>query len=252
MGIAELLMTAVALSMDAFAVAVCKGLATDKVRARHMLITGAWFGGFQALMPLIGYLLGQTFKGLITPVDHWITFLLLGVIGFNMLKEALDCDEEANASLGFKIMLTMALATSIDALAVGIGFALLPELNIWFAVGAIGVITFALSAVGIKIGSVFGAKWRSPAELVGGLVLIGIGTKILLEHVLSDKQKYDLIIASVVCLLLAAAFVFLTVFHYKKSLCACERKSLARLYCVFAIAAALVSIGLVVADFILL
>ena len=129
MGIAELLMTAVALSMDAFAVAVCKGLATDKVRARHMLITGAWFGGFQALMPLIGYLLGQTFKGFITPVDHWITFLLLGVIGFNMLKEALDCDEEANASLGFKIMLTMALATSIDALAVGIGFALLPELD---------------------------------------------------------------------------------------------------------------------------
>ena len=184
MGTLELIMTALALSMDAFAVAVCKGLATDKVRPKHMLITGAWFGGFQALMPLIGYLLGQTFKGLITPVDHWITFILLGIIGFNMLKEALECDEDADASLGFKIMLTMALATSIDALAVGIGFALLPSLNIWFAIGAIGVITFTLSAIGIKIGSVFGAKWRSPAELVGGLVLICIGLKILLEHLM--------------------------------------------------------------------
>ena len=253
MGITELLITAVALSMDAFAVAVCKGLATGKVRARHMLITGAWFGGFQALMPLIGYLLGQTFKGLITPVDHWITFLLLGVIGFNMLKEALESEEEeANASLGFKIMLTMALATSIDALAVGVGFALLPELNIWFAVGAIGVITFALSAIGIKIGSVFGAKWRSPAEFVGGLVLIGMGIKILLEHVLSDKQNYDLIIASVACLVLAAAFIFLTVLHCKKSLAGGEGKAFVRLYGAFGIVATLATVALVVADFIVL
>ena len=252
MGIAELLMTAVALSMDAFAVAICKGLATSKVRARHMLITGAWFGGFQALMPLIGYLLGQTFKGLITPVDHWITFLLLGVIGFNMLKEALDCDEEANASLGFKIMLTMALATSIDALAVGIGFALLPELNIWFAVGAIGVITFALSAIGIKIGSVFGAKWRSPAELAGGLVLIGIGLKILLEHVLADKTAYDLIIAAAVALALAVGFVFLTVLQYKRSLCPCERRSLAYLYGVFGAIAAFAGIGLLITALVVL
>ncbi len=184
MGIFELIATAVALSMDAFAVSICKGISTGKVKFKHMIICGIWFGGFQGLMPLIGYLLGSSFEKYITPVDHWIAFVLLGLLGANMIKEALskECDECADASLAFPIMLTMALATSIDALAVGITFAILPDVNIWLAVGLIGIITLALSAVGVKVGSVFGAKFKKPAELAGGIVLILIGTKILLEH----------------------------------------------------------------------
>ena len=183
MGLFELLATAVALSMDAFAVAICKGLSTKDVKIEHMAITGAWFGGFQGLMPLIGYLVGSLFKDYITKFDHWIAFLLLALIGANMVKEAVSGEEEtADSSLGFKVMLTMALATSIDALAVGVSFALLPDVNIWIAVSAIAVITFSLSALGVKIGSVFGAKHKKTAELVGGIVLILIGTKILLEH----------------------------------------------------------------------
>ncbi len=209
-------MTALALSMDAFAVSVCKGLSTDKVTLRHMLICGAWFGGAQALMPLIGYLLGQTFKGYITPIDHWVTFALLAYIGFNMLKESLGEDEEADCSLGFKIMLTMALATSIDALAVGIGFALTPNINIVFAIASIGIITFMLSALGVKIGQVFGSKWRSPAEFAGGIVLIGIGVKILLEHILEDKATRDIIILVSAALALAALFAVLFVISFKK------------------------------------
>ncbi len=216
MGITELLMTAVALSMDAFAVAVCKGLSTGKVGLRHMLICGAWFGGFQALMPLIGYFLGQTFESYITPVDHWVTFLLLGIIGFNMLKEALDADEEADCSLCFKIMLTMALATSIDALAVGITFALDAHINIVFAISSIGVTTFILSAIGVKIGQIFGSRWRGPAEFIGGIVLIGIGLKILLEHTVSDKSLYDLVIAQSVALLLTVIFSVFAVLTHKK------------------------------------
>ncbi len=230
MGITELLMTAVALSMDAFAVSVCKGLATDKVRIKHMLICGAWFGGFQALMPLIGYLLGQTFQSYITPVDHWITFILLAYIGFNMLKEALDEDEEANSSLGFKIMLTMALATSIDALAVGIGFALIEDINIVFAISSIGIITFILSALGVKIGQVFGCKWRSPAEFIGGLVLMVIGLKILLEHIMADNNRSDLIIAESAAYVLAAVFAVLFILSQKKKEKTKSEKRTALLY----------------------
>ena len=184
MGLFELIATAVALSMDAFAVSICKGISTGKVKIKHMLICGLWFGGFQALMPLIGYLLGTSFEKYITPVDHWIAFVLLGLLGANMLKEALskECDECADASLAIPVMLTMALATSIDALAVGITFAILPGVNIWLAIGLIGIITLSLSAVGVKVGSVFGSKYKKPAELAGGVVLILIGTKILLEH----------------------------------------------------------------------
>jgi len=243
MGFSELMMTAVALSMDAFAVAICKGLATGKVRIKHMLITGAWFGGFQALMPLLGYLLGQTFNDLITPVDHWVTFFLLGVIGFNMLKESLECEEEQDASLGVKIMLTMALATSIDALAVGIGFALIPNINIILAVASIGVITFTLSALGVKIGSAFGSRWRAPAEFLGGLVLIAIGAKMLLEHTLSDKSIYDLAIGISASFLMAVALAVFAIATAKRSECRCSIKPLLYLYS--AASAVLFAIGIV-------
>ena len=185
MGTLELFITAVALSMDAFAVAICKGLSTGNVKIKHMVVVGAWFGGFQALMPLIGYLLGSTFAKYIEPVDHWVAFALLSLLGINMIKEALSgCDEceSTDASLAFRVMLTMAIATSIDALAVGISFAMLPDVNILIAIGFIGTITFLLSGIGTKIGSVFGAKNKKYAELAGGIILILMGTKILLEH----------------------------------------------------------------------
>ena len=183
MGIIELLLTAVSLAMDAFAVALCKGVATKKVRIKHMAIVGLWFGGFQAAMPLIGYFLGTAFEIYITAIDHWIAFGLLAFLGINMIKEALSGDEECvDCSLCFAVMLTMAFATSIDALAVGITFALLPDVDIVFAIAAIGIITFALSAAGVKLGSVFGAKYKFFAELLGGVVLFCMGLKILLEH----------------------------------------------------------------------
>ena len=187
MSLTELFIIAVGLSMDAFAVAVCKGLAVKKAGVKQMLLAGVWFGGFQALMPAIGYFLGTTFEEYITKIDHWIAFILLGIIGANMIKEALskeeECDcESSNASMGIKEMFTLAVATSIDALAVGITFALLPDVNIGAAVGFIGVITLALSAVGIKIGNIFGVKYKSKAELAGGVILILMGLKILLEH----------------------------------------------------------------------
>ena len=175
MGLLELFILAVGLSMDAFAVSVCKGLAMKQITFKKAAIVGAWFGGFQALMPLIGWLLGSQFKSYITAIDHWIAFVLLLIIGANMIKESFDKSEEsANASLGFKIMLMLAIATSIDALAVGVTFAFL-GVNI-------GCVTFILSAVGVKAGSVFGVKYKSKAELAGGIILILIGTKILLEH----------------------------------------------------------------------
>ncbi len=176
--------TAVGLSMDAFAVAICKGLATGRVKLRHMLLAGAWFGGFQALMPLVGYFLGSTFKVYIEMVDHWIAFVLLACIGGNMIREAFcGDDEEANASFGIKTMLVMAVATSIDALAVGVAYGCMSEpINIGFAVGSIGVVTFLLSALGVRLGNVFGAKYKSRAELVGGVILVLMGLKILLEH----------------------------------------------------------------------
>ena len=186
MGFFELFITALSLSMDAFAVAIGKGLCTGKIKPKHMLVCGLWFGGFQALMPLIGYFLGGAFSEYITAFDHWIAFLLLGFIGGKMIFEAFEKDEkcacDCNGAFRPMTMLTMAVATSIDALAVGIMFAFLPNVNIGFAVGSIGVITFVLSAVGVKIGSVFGAKYKFLAELLGGATLVGMGIKILIEH----------------------------------------------------------------------
>ncbi len=187
MGTIELLITAIALSMDAFAVAICKGLSVGKIKPKHMFICGLWFGGFQALMPLIGYFLGSAFADYITAFDHWIAFVLLGFIGGKMLVEAFDKEECEDCGCGegaFRplTMLTMAIATSIDALAVGVTFALLPDVNIVFAVSSIGIITLLISAVGVKIGSVFGAKYKFVAEIVGGITLVGMGIKILIEH----------------------------------------------------------------------
>ncbi|MBR3768106.1 MAG: manganese efflux pump [Clostridia bacterium] len=170
--------------MDAFAVSVCKGLAVGKVTPKHMLTAGIWFGGFQALMPLIGFFIGSLFHGYIEKFDHWVAFVLLGAIGINMLKEAAskeDCDP-ADASFNFKTMLIMAVATSIDALAVGVALAMESKTNIWLSVTLIGVITFIFSAVGIKLGSIFGEKYKKKAEIAGGVILILLGFKILLEH----------------------------------------------------------------------
>jgi len=180
----ELLIAAIALSMDAFAVSVCKGLASSKLEIKHMAITGAWFGGAQALMPLIGFFIGKSFSEYITEFDHWIAFVLLALIGANMIKEALSSEacDASSASFGFKTMLLMALATSIDALAVGVTYALLPDVNIWAAISMIGITTFILSALGVRFGAFFGARYKRIAELIGGSVLILMGTKILLEH----------------------------------------------------------------------
>lgn len=185
MSILELFLIAVGLSMDAFAVSVCKGLATQQLRWRHYLIIGAWFGGFQALMPSFGYLLGSTFESYITAVDHWVAFFLLCLIGGSMVKEALSKDGESgvdNSSFAFRNMLLLAVATSIDALAVGVTFALLPGVSIVAAVSFIGATTFLLSAAGLKAGNVFGLRYKSRAELTGGIILILMGGKILLEH----------------------------------------------------------------------
>lgn len=182
MGFLELFLLAIGLSMDAFAVSICKGLALKQTRPRHMLIVGAWFGIFQALMPAIGYLLGSAFEQYITAIDHWIAFVLLALIGGNMIREALSDEEEnADASLGFRTMLMLAVATSIDALAVGITFAFL-GVSLLPSVSLIGVTTFVISAVGVRLGSVFGTKYQKKAGIAGGVILILIGLKILLEH----------------------------------------------------------------------
>lgn len=183
MGIAELLILAVGVSMDALAVAICKGLSIQKLKLRHALIVGAWFGIFQALMPTIGWFLGSAFTDLITAIDHWIAFILLAIIGGNMLREALSKkeDEDIDPSLAFGSMLLLAIATSIDALAVGVTLALL-KVNIIATVLSIGLCTFVISTVGVKIGHVFGKKFKAKAEFLGGAVLILIGLKILLEH----------------------------------------------------------------------
>ena len=182
MGLLELFILAVGLSMDAFAVSVCKGLALKKIDWKKTAVVGCWFGGFQALMPVIGYLLGSRFKNYITSIDHWIAFLLLGLIGINMIKEALGKEEnEEDDSLGVKTMFILAVATSIDALAVGITFAFL-NVRIVEAVLLIGITTFVLSCAGVKIGNVFGSKYKSKAELAGGVILLLLGLKILLEH----------------------------------------------------------------------
>lgn len=182
MSILELFILAVGLSMDAFAVSVCKGLSLGKIKLKHMCIAGAWFGGFQALMPLIGYFLGSFFAEMIEKYDHWVAFVLLAIIGGNMIKESFDKDEKVDSSMDVKSMLLLAIATSIDALAVGVTFAFL-QVQIVPAVSFIGVITFIFSAVGVKIGSLFGTKYKSKAELFGGIVLVLIGIKILLEGI---------------------------------------------------------------------
>ena len=187
MGIGELLLLAVGVSMDAFAVSVCKGLAMKRVTLKEEMTCGVWFGGFQALMPTVGFFLGTLFAEANEAVDHWVAFVLLAVIGINMLKEAFGqeegCDcEEHNADLSVKTMFIMAVATSIDALAVGISLAMAGNVNIVTAVLLIGVITFALSAAGVKIGNVFGSKFEKKAQAAGGVILILLGLKILLEH----------------------------------------------------------------------
>lgn len=182
MDLIELFLIAVGLSMDAFAVSVCKGLAMPKCTFKKAAIVGLWFGGFQALMPAIGYILGAQFQEAIASIDHWIAFVLLALIGGNMIHEALDNDEEeADASLDVKTMFLLAVATSIDALAIGITFAFL-KVNIIPAVCFIGIVTFIISFAGVKIGNVFGARYKNKAEIVGGVILILLGLKILLEH----------------------------------------------------------------------
>ena len=177
----ELFVIAVGLSMDAFAVSICKGLSTKDVRREHMVVTGLYFGGFQALMPLAGYLLGSRFQSMIQRVDHWIAFVLLALIGANMVRESQGEAEHLDDSFTPGTMLPLAVATSIDALAVGVTFAFL-NVRIIPAAALIGVTTFALSAIGMRLGNVFGARYQARAELVGGIVLILMGVKILLEH----------------------------------------------------------------------
>ncbi len=188
MGFAELFLLAVGLSMDAFAVSICKGLSMKKATLKQGAICGAWFGGFQAIMPVIGFFLAMTFADAIRAFDHWVAFGLLAIIGINMLKEAFhkecDCCENQDADLSFKTMLVMAVATSIDAMAVGISLAMAGDVNIWTAALLIGVITFGMSALGVKIGNVFGSRFEKKAQAAGGLILIVLGIKILIEHLL--------------------------------------------------------------------
>lgn len=181
MSLIEIILIALSLSMDAFAVSICKGLSVYKMKLKHALIAGTYFGIFQALMPVVGFFLGKQFESLITSIDHWIAFALLGIIGINMIRESRKESEEVNSSFSFKAMLPMAVATSIDALAVGITFAFL-DADITLSAVIIGVITFVVSAAGVKIGNVFGSKFKSKAELAGGIVLVLMGLKILLEH----------------------------------------------------------------------
>ncbi len=189
MGIGELLLLALGVSMDAFAVSICKGLCMKKATLKASCTCGIWFGGFQAIMPLVGFLLGSLFADAIQAVDHWVAFGLLGLIGFNMLKEAFEKKEEADAcpvdgdvDLSVKTMFIMAVATSIDALAVGISLAMAGDVNIITAVTLIGLFTFGMSAAGVQIGNVFGSRFEKKAQLAGGLILILLGCKILLEH----------------------------------------------------------------------
>ena len=191
MGIGELLLLAVGVSMDAFAVSICKGLAMKKATLKASMTCGLWFGGFQALMPTIGFFLGTLFAEAIQKFDHWVAFALLAVIGVNMLKEVFEegecacceCDSgENNADLSVKTMFIMAVATSIDALAVGISLAMAGDVNIWMAAILIGLCTCGFSAAGVQIGNVFGAKYEKKAQLAGGVILVLLGLKILLEH----------------------------------------------------------------------
>lgn len=188
MGFAELFFLAVGLSMDAFAVSICKGLSMKKATLKASAVCGTWFGGFQAIMPIIGFFLAMTFAGAIRSFDHWVAFGLLVIIGINMLKEAFskecECCENTDADLSAKTMFVMAVATSIDAMAVGISLAMAGDVNIWLAALLIGVTTFAFSALGVKIGNVFGSRFEKKAQAAGGIILILLGIKILAEHLL--------------------------------------------------------------------
>lgn len=181
MHFAELFLIGVGLSMDAFAVSICKGLSVRGLKPKHALLAGLYFGGFQFLMPVIGWLLGYRFEAMIQSVDHWIAFGLLSLIGGNMIKESFGSEDELSDDFGVKTMALLAVATSIDALAVGVTFAFL-EVKILPAAGLIGVTTFLLSAAGIYIGHVFGMRYKARAERLGGIILILMGLKILLEH----------------------------------------------------------------------
>ena len=186
MGLGELLLLALGVSMDAFAVSICKGLAMPKATLKEGLTCGVWFGGFQTMMPLIGFFLGTLFADAIQAFDHWVAFVLLGIIGVNMLKEALEkeceCCADHDADLSVKTMFVLAVATSIDALAVGISLAMAGGVNIFMAVVLIGIFTCCMSACGVKIGNVFGARYEKKAQFAGGAILILLGLKILLEH----------------------------------------------------------------------
>lgn len=190
MSLLAIFMLAIGLSMDAFSVAICKGLSMKKITVAKMLVVGTWFGLFQAMMPLIGYYLGSAFSSAIVKIDHWIAFVLLSFIGINMIKEALEKEVETpgdknteTENLSFKEMFILAVATSIDALACGITFAFL-KVDIWVAVSLIGATTFVFGFCGVKIGNVFGVKYKSKAELAGGIILIVLGVKILIEHLM--------------------------------------------------------------------
>ncbi|MCI8620448.1 MAG: manganese efflux pump [Clostridia bacterium] len=181
MGILEILLISIGLAMDAFAVSICKGLSIKDLKAKNIIIIGLYFGIFQAGMPLIGFLLGKGFESFVTQIDHWIAFGLLSIIGVNMILETLKKEENINSDIGFKTMILLAIATSIDALAVGITFAFL-EANIIGAIFTIGIVTFVISALGVMIGSKFGDKFEKKAQILGGIILIGMGIHILIEH----------------------------------------------------------------------
>lgn len=181
MNLLELLVIAVGVSMDAFAISICKGLSVQNAQPKHLLITGLWFGGAQAIMPLLGFVLGSQFSGFITRIDHWLSFFLLGLIGINMILESRKEIKDLNTSFAPKVMLPLAIADSIDALAVGVSFAFL-RVDIFPAVILIGICTFLFSACGVKIGNVFGSRFKSRAEVAGGVILILMGIFILLEH----------------------------------------------------------------------
>ena len=185
MTFAELIIIAIGVSMDAFAVSISKGLSSPSLRPKHALSAGLWFGGFQALMPVIGYYIGLSFADFVSSVDHWIAFVLLGIIGGNMIKESFEKDSEnATADFSIKAMLPLAIATSIDALAIGVSFAFL-KVNIWSAILLIGVTTGLFSFAGVYIGKFFGIRYKSKAEFTGGFILIAMGLKILLEHTIA-------------------------------------------------------------------
>lgn len=183
MELAEILIIAVGVSMDAFAVSICKGLSVQNIRPGHAGITALWFGGFQALMPLLGYFLGVSFTDFVSSVDHWIAFILLGIIGGNMIKESFHKEDCCNVDpdFSFRTMLAMAVATSIDALAIGVSFAFM-KVNIWNAILLIGITTALFSGVGVYIGNIFGSRYKSKAEFAGGFILIAMGLKFLLDH----------------------------------------------------------------------